>query len=95
MLRIGIGREVSLQNQLLLYSVPEELKLTSYTFNKQFSYNVKVQSLQVVSLPKEALETFGFIDNLPPITGILSYLIRKGCIVCDVSFIKYLFFDRK
>jgi len=67
MLRIGVGTEISMQNQLLSFQVPEGFEPRHYSFHRQFSYNVVLQKIQVVSLPKIALETFELMNKIPQI----------------------------
>jgi len=67
MLRIGVGTEISMQNQLISFQAPEGFEPRHYSFHRQFSYNIVLQKIQVVSLPKIALETFELMNQLPRI----------------------------
>jgi len=69
LLRIGIGNEISFQNQLVSFDVPKGFEPGFYSFHRQFSYNVVLQQIQVVTLPKIALESFEFMNQIPSVQG--------------------------
>ena len=71
-LRVGRGHEVSLENQLVSLKISDDAGLAYYTFNRQFSYNVKLNDIQVVSLPEIARESFALMNSLPVHQGNFS-----------------------
>lgn len=68
-LAVGQGSPISLENQILSIRLSNELELSHYTINKEFTYNVELANIEVQTLPSKIQETFNLMKSFTPIQG--------------------------
>ncbi len=72
LLRVGVGQELSLENQIVTFRSEKHKSLGYFSFNKMFTSHVWITNLESLTLTAPLRQTLELMDEIPQLEGIFS-----------------------